>query len=116
MNTPKRFRVRGQPTHTAEQDPVELTDLAIKQIDDFQSRAHAEKARFRRAVDSEYWVCFCFQTQEQKMEFLLKADLIDLGDKHINGLLAAQELGIEIESESPEWKDGKINERLRRLA
>ena len=49
------------------------------------------------ALDSEYWVCFCFQTRAQKEEFLHAAKLIALGDKYIDGQKAAFHLkGVKV--------------------
>lgn len=68
----------------------------------FKERAEAEKARFKLATDSEYWVCLCFETREQKQEFLTAVGHED-GDKHVDGLALAARLGITLESPRVEW-------------
>ena len=68
------------------------------------ARGKAEKARFEQVTDSEYWVAFCFETREQKQEFLEKAGLSDEGDKHVDGLAFAKSIGIDIESPRVEWQ------------
>lgn len=67
----------------------------------FRERRKNEQKRFTDATDSEYWCALCFQTREQKEEFLQKLNLAPLGDKYIDGMKAAGVLGIEIEAEVP---------------
>jgi len=46
----------------------------------FKDRAKAEQKRFDLATDSEYWVALCFQSREQKEEFLRAVKMLALGD------------------------------------
>jgi hypothetical protein len=62
----------------------------------FRERAKNEKARFKLVTDSEYWVCFCFETRQQKDCFLEAQGLAALGNKHVDGVHAAAILGIDI--------------------
>lgn len=82
---------------------------------DFLSRAKNEENRFYDAVDTEFWVAFCFESREQKEEFLRKLKLTDLGDKHINGLEVAERLGVKITSPRPTWKAKSPSSKLSRL-
>lgn len=50
----------------------------------FRERMKAENKRFRDMCDTEYWVCVCFTSREQKEEFLQKIG-IDTGLKYIDG-------------------------------
>ena len=85
-------------------DPVAETVAALDAYESaFQKRAKVEEARLTQATDSEYWVCFCFETREQKEEFLRKSELLELGDKHIDGLAAAEILGVELETPRVVW-------------
>ena len=90
----------GQPTgdQDAEADSLEEMSEVLK---GFKQRAKREESRYWQTVDSEYWCCFCFQTREQKEEFLQKLGLLDLGDKYLDGLQVAQALGVELESPTP---------------
>lgn len=67
----------------------------------FKERAQNENARLLDATDSEFWFSVCFQTREQKEEFLKKAGLFDIGDKYIDGLKVAAKMGINLESPVP---------------
>ena len=67
----------------------------------FKGRADREDQRMTDIMDSEYWTAFCFQTREQKEEFLRKLDLIDLGDKYLDGMEVAKKLGVTLESRVP---------------
>lgn len=82
-----------EPTGNAEADA--LADLSELQSG-FRKRAQDESARFALAVDTEYWACVCFQTREQKEYFFAALNLLQLGDKYIDGLAAAKQLGITL--------------------
>lgn len=69
----------------------------------FRQRAKRDDNRYWDAVDSEFWVAVCFQSREQKEEFLTKVGLIADGDKYLDGMLVAEKLGVILETpiESP---------------
>ena len=62
----------------------------------FKARAKAEKERFDLVTDSEYWVAVCFQTRAQKEAFLAAVNLLQHGDKYIDGRLLAQRMGVAL--------------------
>ena len=64
----------------------------------FANRQKKEAQRFALATDSEFWVVLCFETREQKAEFVLKAGLGDPNDKYVSGFAAAKRMNIEIEA------------------
>ncbi len=68
---------------------------------DFRQCAEHEDQRFWDAVDSEYWFAICFQTREQKEEFLKKLGLFEIGDKYLDGMKVAKKLGVTLESRVP---------------
>jgi len=70
-------------------------------LEAFKGRANAESARLIDATDSEFWIAVCFQTREQKEEFLKKAGLWQLGDKYLDGTKVAKAMGIKLESPVP---------------
>ena len=94
-NTKKKGK--PEPIDTEKECEKELNEL----LDGFKARATRENNRMLEAVDSEFWVAICFQTRAQKEEFLKKAKLLDLGDKYLDGMLVAEELGIELTSPVP---------------
>jgi hypothetical protein len=99
-----------------EADDLAAATEAIERLEtDFQKRAREENQRFEDATDSEYWIALCFQTREQKEEFLKKLDLLDLGDKYLDGRAVADKLGVQLDSETPKWREGKKNRRLTEL-
>lgn len=65
-------------------------------LDGFKQRKKAEDARYKAAVDSEFWVAVCFQSRAEKEKFLRALNLIQLGDKYIDGRKAAQLLGVDL--------------------
>lgn len=96
-----------RPKYTPEPDPlaeVQYTgDLAADAAaeftaleDGYRQRAKAERDRFKRATDSEFWVAVCFTTREEKDLFLERAGLIEHGDKYLDGRVVADTLGIDL--------------------
>ena len=62
----------------------------------FKARAKKEQERFAIATDSEYWVGVCFQTRAQKEAFLAGVNLLQHGDKYIDGELLAKRMGVPL--------------------
>jgi hypothetical protein len=85
----------------------EISDLWKK----LKAAAKAERDRFVEITDSEYWVALCFQTREQKEEFLQKLGLLELGDKYLDGLEVAKKLKVKIESGTPPIRKTRVNKR-----
>jgi hypothetical protein len=96
-----------RPKHIPEPDPlaeVQYTDnlaedaaaefTALEQ--GYRDRATAERARFKRATDSEFWVAVCFTTREEKEAFLERSGLAPLGDKYLDGRSVADALGVDL--------------------
>jgi len=81
----------------------------------FKDRARKEEARFIDAVDTEHWVCLCFQTREQKEEWLRKTGLAELGDKYLDGMRVADEMGITLTSPVPPMPKLRIDKRFEDL-
>lgn len=67
-------------------------------------------------TDSEYWFCVCFQSREQKEEFLRKAGLFEHGDKYLNGEFVADKLGIPVTPYKVSGVQVKIDPKLAKLA
>lgn len=80
-------KIRGPSARKAE-----LSDL-LKRL---KAGAAAETKRFVDATDSEYWVCVCFQTREQKEDFLDRMGWTPMGDKYLDGLDVAALHGIKL--------------------
>jgi hypothetical protein len=105
--------------------PADLSDIDIEQeaadeistvLTGFKERATKEHQRFMDAVDSEHWLCLCFQTREQKEEFLRKTRLGELGDKYLDGMLVAETLGIALTTPVPPMPSYRIDRRLAELS
>lgn len=76
----------------------------------FRDAIKREDKRFELATDSEYWTCLCFQSREQSEAFLKALDLLQYGDKYIDGRILAEKLGIELpDTEIPYRTTGKID-------
>jgi hypothetical protein len=61
-------------------------------------REKAERRdRYRLLTDTEFWIAVCFQSREQKEEFLEKVGWLSLGDKYIDGLALAELVGVDVE-------------------
>lgn len=59
-------------------------------------RKRAQAERFRITDDPEYFLCLCFQSRDQKDEFVQAAGWADFGYKYINGLDVARKLGVSV--------------------
>lgn len=59
-------------------------------------RKRAQAERFRITDDPEYFLCLCFQSRDQKNEFIMASGWGDLGEKYINGLEVARRLGVSV--------------------
>jgi len=94
---------------------AEALDSANEFLRGFRDRAKQEGKRLEDVTDSEYWVAVCFQTREQKDEFLLKAGLADLGDKYLDGMQVARVMGIKLESRMPPMPKLRLDRRLLEL-
>ena len=77
----------------------------------FRERAQQEAARFIEVTDSEFFVCVCFQTREQKEEFLQEVglDLERDGDKYIDGMVLAKKLGITLKTKVPPIRTPRVD-------
>lgn len=100
-----------------EQDAVEATATRVHRVESaFRKRAKGEQKRFDAATDSEYWVAICFQTREQKEEWLRKTGLAELGDKYLDGHEVADAMGVELAEPDPSWPELRgPSKRLRDL-
>lgn len=86
---------------TVEELEAEAAAEPKKILTAFEERAKQEEVRLQDATDSEFWFAVCFQTREQKEEFLRKMKLLDIGDKYLDGLKVAERLGVTLESPVP---------------
>jgi hypothetical protein len=92
------IQTQADPLDTEAASEAELSEL----LEGFKNRANRENDRMLEATDSEFWFCVCFQTREQKEEFLTKSNLMDVGDKYLDGMLVAEELKIKLTSRVPD--------------
>ena len=56
-----------------------------------------QRDTWRLKLDTEYWFCVCFQSREQKLEFLEKVGWLSFGEKYLDGLRCAADLGLGVE-------------------
>lgn len=76
----------------------------------FRERIKMENERFQNTTDSEYWFAVCFQTREQKEAFLKAMNLFLIGDKYLDGIEVAKQLGINIPAANINYlPNGKVD-------
>lgn len=97
----------AQPANAEADSVAELNELQQA----FKDRAEADQQRFVEATDSEYWFAVCFQTREQKEEFLRKTGLGETDEKYLNGLEVARKLGVAIEAPTPPIRKTQFHSR-----
>jgi len=105
----------GQPTTIDEAEALAKEELS-EVLAGFKARSAREEDRFTDTTDSEYWVAVCFQSRAQKDEFLQKTDLMEHGDKYLDGMLLAERLGIQLEAAVPPEPLLRIDRRFRDLS
>ena len=66
-------------------------------LDELLAQRRAQKERWRTTNDDEFWVAVCFQSRQQKEDFLQRAGWEQFGDKYLDGLRLAAHLGVSIE-------------------
>ena len=94
------FEDDGDPLEDVEYDDGNLELSADRELSEIvkqiKERRQARMEMFRVARDPDYWFALCFQSREQRDEFLQKSGWIDLGDKYLNGLAIARRLGLDV--------------------
>lgn len=102
-----------KPPAASEDDPT-IDEVVDGLRTTFMERAKAEEKRVELVTDTEFWCCFCFETRAQKDAFLKALDLWKIGDKYINGFLAAKALGVDLGTGVRWPKAKRLSERLKK--
>lgn len=97
------------PPHAVEREAAEEVSEILE---GFRNRESAEAQRFEDATDTEYWVALCFQTREQKEEFLRKMGWLEVGDKYLDGIRCAEISGVTLESRIPPLPTLRVDRQL----
>ena len=109
-----QMAARKKKPDEAEEPAEETAKRELSELESaFKRRAEAE--RFMLATDSEYWVAICFQTRDQKEEFLRALDLIRHGDKYLDGWTVAKKLGVQLTRADVPYNTGKGDVKLDKL-
>ncbi len=66
-------------------------------LDELLAQRRQQKERWRITNDDEFWVAVCFQSRQQKEDFLRLAGWEQFGDKYLDGLRLAAHIGVSIE-------------------
>jgi len=116
FNSEPTLAVESESSAANQTVAEELGGATSELLQGFKDRAAAEQQRLIEVTDSEYWVCMCFQTREQKDEFLAKLNLDALGDKYIDGMAVAKILGVTLESPVPGFRKTRHDHTFDELA
>lgn len=96
--------------------PDQAEQMAAEEVSEllqgFRNRERNEQQRFEDATDTEYWVALCFQTREQKEQFLHAIGWYELGDKFIDGMAAAEKANITLTARIPPMPRHTIDRQL----
>ena len=101
--------------YTDDPEADSSTELEIIE-NSFAERAARENERRSKAIDSEYWLCLCFQTREQAEAFTAAAGWGRRDEKYIDGRKAAKVLGIDLPPDGPPFGRPKIDRKLADLS
>ena len=84
----------NQPLQDAVDEEAAKLKAALKESDKKIADA------MRLSLDTEYWTCLVFQSRKQKEAFLMAMNWLDkYGDKYLDGVAIASELGVNLELE-----------------
>ena len=75
---------------------ADLKEKAESLKSDFIKGIQEGQKKFQQEMDTEFFFCVAFQNREQKEEFLKQTNLIQHGDKYLNGLKVAETLGVKL--------------------
>jgi hypothetical protein len=83
-------------TGDVETDSAEEVSAALRAI---KKEKRERRDQYRLLTDTEFWFAVCFQSREQKEEFLEKAGWAQAGlaDKYIDGLALARLLNVDVQ-------------------
>lgn len=98
------FYEMPEPTGDPEIDSA--ADLSALE-EGFRAKIKNESKRFELATDTEYWACLCFQTREQKEHFLAALNILQCGDKYLDGQEVADILKIKIPAADLKYNTGE---------
>lgn len=106
QKTPKLYNIPQQTGNPEIDSKADLDEVQAS----FRERIKTENERFQNTTDSEYWFAMCFQTREQKNAFLRAMNLFLIGDKYLDGVEVAKQLGIDIPEANIKYlPDGKVD-------
>ena len=94
------FEDEGDPLEAVEYDANDLETSAEREMSEVVKQIKADKQaryeRFRIARDPHYYVVLCFQSHEQRDEFVEKTGWATVGERFVNGLDVARKLGVDV--------------------
>lgn len=106
QKTPQLYNIPEQTGNPEVDSKADLDEVQAS----FRERIKAENSRFQNTTDSEYWFAMCFQSREQKDAFLRAMNLFLIGDKYLDGIEVAKQLGIDIPEANIKYlPDGKVD-------
>jgi hypothetical protein len=96
-------------TDDAEKDCKGVMSAALSA---FKQQAKNEAKIFKDNTDTEFWFAVCFQNREQKDAFLTALDLIQHGDKYLDGQYVAKKLGVELPVVKRKFNTGEVEKSM----
>lgn len=106
LKTPKLYNIPQQTGNPEIDSKADLDEVQAS----FRERIKTENNRFQNTTDSEYWFAMCFQSREQKDAFLRAMNLFLIGDKYLDGVEVAKQLGIDVPEANIKYlPDGKVD-------
>jgi hypothetical protein len=83
-----------EPTHDPQRDPDTEMSAILSEI---RERRKAANDRFRVARDPDYYLVLCFQSHDQRNEFLAKSGWGPPDERYLNGLEIARRLDVGVQ-------------------
>lgn len=99
-------------------DKLRKTERALASIKDSDANAKWTLARMRSKQmfidtnDTDYWICICFESRQQKDEFLRLSRLeLPDEDKYFSGLALAKAMGLKLTRDRRAFHTLGVNQR-----
>ena len=95
------FENEGNPLAKVEYSAGDVEGNATKEMSEIlrqlTERRKAQRDLFRVARDPDYFVVLCFQSHDQRNDFLLKSGWGEADERYLNGLQVCRLLGIDVQ-------------------
>lgn len=100
-------------TGNVEVDARKELDVTIEEI---RATKREKQKAITKTLDTEYWVCLCFQSRQQVEEFMAKCGQPDPTHKYVDGVKFAERIGNPVTPETTPFYEQRKKSNLAAMA